>query len=296
MPKNVTPILVGLALVFSATLVGCGPNSESMCKKLEALEEKSPKKDKDKDADDKKDPKEKHADCVKNFDHVKEVSPEGYKKIATCVDMSDADAAGGCLFGVMLGDEKLKAESEKDMKKAMDDAEKKSKQDEEDKKKKSADKIAGWPGLATKNVDGKLKSYSGDNQYTNFTIQLPEKFEADPKASTETMIHYEMKGESDDPFFIGPSITIMQGLGAPDLDAELKVVEATKQNVVKKDKTDKGYVIETDGDLGVEVKVSVKNGENSIECSAHLYGDEQKAAKDKLMPWLEKLCTSIAIK
>jgi len=277
-------VAAGLFVAASLALVGCGQNSESMCKKLEALDAKNPKKDKDKD-EKKKDPKEEHADCVKNFDHIKEVSPEAYKKIGNCVDMSDPETAGACLLVVVLGDDKLK-----------EDSEKQSKKDEEDRKKKSAEKIAGWADIKGKATEISFKSLMEEGKTINLTADVPEGFEKDAGMSSDNSAAYMMKEDKDSLMFVTPQVTFRSSFGEPNLDEEVKSLEMLKQKPVKQEKTDKGYTLTSEGEMGLKAQVAVKNGENAVLCEASIYGDDAKPAKDKLLPWLEKICKSMTVK
>jgi hypothetical protein len=163
----------------------------------------------------------------------------------------------------------------------------------EDYEKKETDKIAAWPSQKTKTVEGTLKGF-GSDKHTPFTIELPESFQKSTTGSTETMITYEMK--EDGSYLIGPSITLRAGFGPPDVEEAVKLAGMTKDKVTKKETTANGYTVVTEGEFGIGVESAVKNGEGSLECSAHLYSEKQKAAKDQLVPWLEKICGSLAVK
>ncbi len=273
--KNHAILLAFSALAFAA---GCGPSSDAMCKKLEALEAKSDKKDKEK-----KDPKEEHDKCVKEFDHIEEVSPEGYKQIGKCTDLGTMDTAAGCLLGVVLGDEKLKADSEK-----------KSKEEEAERKKKEADTIAGWPSLKDKGFDGKVKPLLDDGAPLAFSITLAEGFEA-ADAKDDNFARYELKEKG---LFNTPSVTVMASMKTVTLDDEVKTAEMIKQKVVKKEQKGDGFLIETQGDSGgLDVTYYAKNGDKVLKCNSFFIEDDStKASKDKIVGWLEKLCSSLKVK
>lgn len=271
--------LLVVPLALAVALTGCSQNSDQMCTKLEALDAKSGKKDKD----DKTDPKEKHAKCVKDFDRIKEVSPDGYKKIGSCVSMSDADQAGACLLVVMLGDDKLAA-----------DAEKQSKEKAEEDKKKRAEKLAAWADAKTKSIDLTFKTF--DDKKVSVTAEVPATFEVEADSKTDMGATWKGPEDKTELFSNPPSCRFSAGFGAPDLDAELKIAEMLKQTFVKKDKTADGYVIAMTGDIGLSVKMSKKNDDSSIECDCHIYGEDAQAVKDKLLPWMEKTCASMKVK
>jgi hypothetical protein len=265
------------ALAFFA---GCGPSSEGMCKKLEALEAKSDKKDKDKE---KKDPKEEHDKCVKEFDHIKEVSPDAYKQIGKCTDLGTMDTAAGCMLGVVLGDEKLKADSEK-----------KSKEEEAARKKKEADTIAGWPSLKDKPFEGKVKSFSDGDAPIGFSITLADGFEPGD-GKDENFARYELKQKD---IFNTPSITIMPSMKGASLDDEVKTAEMIKQKVVKKEQKGDNFLIETQGDSGgLQIEYFAKSGDKVVKCSAFfLEDDSTKPSKDKIVAWIEKMCATLKVK
>jgi len=199
-----------------------------------------------------------------------------------CAEKSGWGEATGCIGDVVNKDSKVK-----------DAFESWSKKKEEERKKKELDKIKAWPDQKMKSVDGKLK---GSTSEVSFTIQLPESFKPAKDGGSDLIARYEMKDDSEE-FFVGPSVSVSMGFGPPDLDQEVKsATDIMKAKITKQDKTDKGYTLETESELGVNVKVAVKNGDSSIDCEAHLYSDEQKEAKDKLVPWLEKICQSLAVK
>ena len=97
------------ALSFMACLAwGCGPTPEKVCSKMESLAKNS----KDAPKDKKDDPKD-HDKCVADMEKMKKDDPESFKCVASCTDMSDGDAAMGCVMGCVLKSKSFQDEMKK---------------------------------------------------------------------------------------------------------------------------------------------------------------------------------------
>ena len=254
--------------LLALSTAACGKSPDAVCSKFEELEAKSDKKDK------KTPGKDEHDKCVKELTEMKEVSPEAYKCVVGCTEKDTEDAVMGCVLGCVLGDEKLKAASEK----------KSAKEKEE-----RAGKLLKIADAPSKSFDGKIKTF--DDKTLNFSISLGEGFAEDTKLASESMKSYELKSED----LFGPSVTISSGFDT-DLDKAVKQAGELKEKVIKQEKTDKGYILSTESDGMIKAEVLVKSGESVISCRANAFGDEYVKNKDKFLPWLEKMCSSLAIK
>jgi hypothetical protein len=239
----------------------------------------------EKDDDDKRKQRDLEAltSCMRDMEEVANASPDGFARIQRCVD-DNPSAGGGCVYSVVQSDPNLQAA-----------ATKQEKRKEEEKKKKKADSILAWADMKSKPFSGKLKSYDG--VVTNYTMQLPEAFSL-PDDKADSLAFFEWK--SPDPeIYISPSLHVSNGYGLPDLDTAVAMQGQLKHKVTKKEKLPDGYLIDSEDEDGksVEVKVSKKSGDyGSVECEASLSSEELLAAKAKLVPWLEKACSSLTPK
>jgi hypothetical protein len=173
---------------------------------------------------------------------------------------------------------------------------KQDKRKEERRKQARADSIGAWADMKTKTFTGKLKGYDGS--VTDYTIDLGEAFDLPAGRATDSLVMYDFKSPDPD-IFVGPHVSIRRGYGAPDLDSDVASEEQLHRKVTKKEKLDDGHVIVSESDDGssIEVKVSKKAGAyGSVHCDASLYSEDLVGAKDKLVPWLVKMCSSLTLK
>lgn len=247
---------------------GCKKTPEDICKKMDALEAKSDKKDKDSKKKD--DP----AACARELTKLQTDSPEAYACVAKCSESSVFDQASACAFACAVSDPKLKAKSEEKKK-----AEAAAKEQ----------KVAGWADLPLAEVKGTLSAPYGKKTPVGFTIQLAKGFAEASTGSSDAYRSYELKEPGE---YFGPTVSVSKGYSV-DLDSAIKSSEITKDTVVKKEKTANGYILNTESEHGMSTEVAVKIGDLTLQCRGHLSGDEAKKQKAKLVPWMEKMCTSM---
>lgn len=259
---------VFFTLIATSTLA-CSKSPEQICSKFEELEAKSDKKDK------KVVTKEDREKCKKDLLEMKEASPNAYSCVGVCADQSTNEAASGCMLLCVMGDEKLKAREEEKEKKA--EAER-------------AEKLVKVVDLPMKSVDGVIKSYEGKE--IKYSLSLADGFAEDKTIAADSMKTYELKVEE---LIAGPTVTIMPSF-QPDLDNDVKMAAELKEKVVKKEKTERGHILSTEGEGMLKAEVVVQSGKSALSCKATFFGDKAVEKKEKILPWLEKLCGSLTIK
>lgn len=93
----------------------------------------------------------------------------------------------------------------------------------------------------------------------------------------------------------GPTLTVMSRYSMPSIDEQVKQVSGSEK-VVKQESRADGFTVITESSYSLEVTIVKKigasdYGQQALECQTRISGDKAIAAKDKILPWLEKLCT-----
>lgn len=257
--------IVFIALV-AASVSACSKSPETICAKFEELEAKATEKDKTPTSKD---------DCIKEFTKMKEVSPEAFNCSGTCAGLSTKEDAMSCMMLCVLADPKIRAAEEEKSKKEAE---------------AQAEKLTKLTELPMKSYNGTIKTY--DDKKLDYSISLAEGFAEDTKLASDSMKNYELKVEGA---FVSPSITIMPSIGG-DLESDVKMAAELKEKVVKKEKLEKGHILTTEGEGMLKAEVVVVSGKTALSCKATIYGEKPVEKKDKFLPWLEKMCTSLTVK
>lgn len=197
--------------------------------------------------------------------------PATYWKIAECARKDDR--ARSCASEIKYSDENYKKGLELL---------------KEDIKKEKIEKVARITELKTTPVTLKARGYSDVER--SVTLDLPANLN-DGSATLPAFIQWK---ESDDAKK-GPSLTVRERYSMPSMDDALRSASASDK-IVKQEKTDQGYVIAIESSYSLEVSVVQKLPPNdysqpAMECEARFSDTKAIAAKDKILPWLEKLCS-----
>ena len=255
-------------VLFAVSVAGCSKTPEKICDRFAELEAKSGKE---------KPAEGERAKCVQDLAKMKETSPEAYDCVAACADQSTQEAAAGCTFACVLSDPKLKEAEQK-----QEDAAK----DASSAGSKELEKVLDQP---VKPIKGKMKTF--DDKPFSFSLSLAEGFTEDASMATDTIRSWDVKIPG---LLTGPNVTIMPTL-APDFERDVKQAAELKETVVKKEKTDKGHVLVTEDKGMLKAEVVVTAGARAVSCKASLYDETAVQQKDKFLPWLEKMCRSLAV-
>lgn len=261
-------------IVPLAALTGCGKSPKDVCGKYEELVKKESKGEKDEDM------KKGRERCEKELTEVKSASPKAWDCISKdCMGKEGLKAFGGCIESCTADDEALK-ELEKKQKK--------------DRAKEEEKKALAWVDASDKGFDAKLKLIFAEKT-VDYSITLKEGFK-ETKYSSENTRSYEMERPEDD-YYPTPNVSVDEAYGEDDPD---KVASNYKDDtVLKKEKSDSGFVLHLEGKSGVRVIVQIKQGETKLRCTAEMssYGDDLiKDNKTTFVPALEKLCKSLKLK
>jgi hypothetical protein len=255
-------------VLFAVSAIGCSKTPEKICDRFAELEAKSAKE---------KSQEGERAKCVQDLAKMKETSPEAYNCVAGCADQSTQEAAAGCTFACVLSDPKLK-EAEKKQEDAVNDASAAGS--------KELAKVVDQP---VKPIKGKMMTF--DDKPFSFSLALAEGFTEDASMATDTIRSWDVKIPG---LLTGPNVTLMPTL-APDFERDVKQAAELKETVVKKEKTDKGHVLITENKGMLKAEVVVTAGARAVSCKASLYDETAAQQKDKYLPWLEKMCRSLAV-
>lgn len=269
MPSRALAAAVMTALSLVLLVSGCKKSPKAFCKRLQDLS-KEDKKDDDKKKKHEMSDKEME-ECEKDMTEIKEVSPKGYDCMLSCLDLKTAEATFVCVFTCTADDEKIKEHNEK-----------KQQQKEEEREKKVAERAK----LKEKTFDGSVDAISGPD--VKFQITLVEGYSADDGGKSTSSFDFKPTEEMESS---GPSISVRSAY-KPDLDDAVKSA-GSKATIVKKSKTDTGYVLTYFDENSLEAKVVVSAGEAKLECDAHYYSRKAEKLKDDLLPFMEKMCSSV---
>lgn len=261
-------------IVPLAALTGCGKSPKDVCAKYEELVKKESKGEKDEDMS------KGRERCEKELTEVKSASPKAWDCISKdCMGKEGLKAFGGCIESCTADDEAIK-ELEKKQKK--------------ERAKEEEKKALAWVDASDKSFDNKLKLIFAEKTI-DYSITLKEGFK-EKEYSSESNRLYEVETAKDE-FYPTPSVEVDEAYGEDDPD---KVISIYKDDtVLKKEKTDNGFVIHLEGKSGVRIIVQMKQGDVKLRCSAEMrsYGDDLvKDNKATLVPALEKLCKSLKVK
>lgn len=209
--------------------------------------------------------------CEKFLVVLERDAPATFWKIASC--LHDEAKSRGCV-GELRQDDAFK--------KATDTL-------KEELKQERIAKFAAITELPTTPFALVLRNY-GDADRT-ITLNLPSNLTQDADKSIPAFLRWNDTVTAKD----GPSVTVMGRYTPPSLESAIAGISGSEK-VVKQEKTNDGFVLVTESSYSLEVSVVRRlppsdYGEQAIECKASLHGDKAIAAKDKILPWLEKLCT-----
>lgn len=268
-PSRALAAAVMTALSLILLVSGCKKSPKAFCKRLQELS-KEDKKDDDKKKKHEMSDKEVES-CEKDMTEIKEVSPKGYDCMLSCLDLKTSEATFVCVFTCSADDDKIKEHNKK-----------KQEKEEEDRAKKVADRAK----LKEKTFDGSVDSISGGAN--KFQITLVEGYSAEEGGKSSDSFDFKPSDESESS---GPSISVRSAY-KPDLDEAVKNA-GSKATIVKKEKTDTGFVLTYFDDNSLEAKVVVSAGEAKLECDSHFYNRNAEKLKDDLLPFMEKMCSSL---
>lgn len=154
-------------------------------------------------------------------------------------------------------------------------------------------KLLRFAAAPSKSFDGKLGIIDGkllEPKTLIYSLSLSEGFAEG--IETANRKRYELKDEDEDADPFGISVEISK-TPFSDLDERVKVVDG---KVVKQANTDKGYILLSEYERTIRAEVVMKSDENVIACEASATGEVYLKNKDKLLPWFEKMCSSLVIK
>ncbi len=207
--------------------------------------------------------------CAKMLVVLQRDAPATYWKLAECA--RNEDKARSCASDVKYNDEGYK--------KSIETLKEETKRDK-------IEKLAQITLLKTTPVVFKVRSY-GDER--TVTLDLPANLN---EGSDSLPAFIQWKETSDAKK--GPSLSVRDRYSMPTLEDALR--SASSDKVIKQEKTDQGYVLATETSYSLEVSVVQKlppsdYSQPAMECEARFADSRAIAAKDKIIPWLEKLCT-----
>lgn len=264
-------VCVALFTLSALSAGGCAETPEAICQRFEELEAKSGKADKKAPAEGDR------AKCVADLVKMKETSPEAYDCVGACAGQSTHEAASGCTFACVLTDPKLNEAEKK-----QDDAAK----DASDARGKELAKVVDQP---VKPIKGTMKTF--DDKPFTFTLSLAEGFTEDASMATDTIRSWDLKIPN---LLTGPNVTVMPTL-APDFERDVQQAAELKETVVKKEKLKDRHVITTESKGMLKAEVVVTAGARAVSCKATLFDEGAAKQKEKFLPWLEKMCSSLAV-
>lgn len=208
--------------------------------------------------------------CEKLMVVLQRDAPATFWELSACA--GESERASACASKIRLGDA---------YKKAIEVLK------EETKKDKIA-KLAALAELPTSTVTFKLSSYGyGDGDRT-VTMSLPSNL-AQPGADKALPAYLKWEGTPKN----GPSVSVRQRYSTPTLEEEVR--QHSSDKISKQEKVGDGFVVTLETSYSIEAIVVQKisggeYGAPAMECEARMSGERAIAAKDKLFPWLEKLC------
>ncbi|MFO0615469.1 MAG: hypothetical protein U0414_22945 [Polyangiaceae bacterium] len=208
--------------------------------------------------------------CVKTMVVLLRDASPTFWQLTSC--LRDKDSPRDCAMSLKLRDPAFK--------KAIETL-------KEEAKREQLEKVASITQLSTSPHTFKFGSYGAADH--SVTLDLPENLESTDK-ELSVFLNWKKTPNAKE----GPSLSVMQRYSMPSMEEEVK--DATGK-VTKQEKTTDGFVLVVESEYSLEVKVVKKSisteygGDQAIECNARFIDRRALAAKDRIAPWLEKLCT-----
>lgn len=225
------------------------------------------------DMDFSEDPAEqKNDNCEKMFVVLLRDAPATFWKVSSC--LHDDHKARGCVSEIRHGDETFK--------KALETLKVEVKQEK-------IAKFAEITQIKTAPFEAKLRSYGDADR--SVSVDLPSNLTDGEDKTLPAFLRWKDSPGAKD----GPTVTLMSRYSMPSMDEQVKQVSGSEK-VVKQESRPDGFTVITESSYSMEVTIvkrisSSDYGQQAVECQARLSGDKAIAAKEKLLPWLEKLCT-----
>ena len=255
------------ALALTLSIIGgCTKTPEELCRQLDAVEPSNTEAD--------------HGRCVRAYTRVKEVDRDAYQALTKCVSILDERPRGECIQKVWFYP-KIAADKQK-QRAARDDEKRKA--------------VSEFPSLElTKTFEGKVRLPG--KEPVAFKIHVPDPFkqhgtETDSTSVPDHLAYGDTYLADDDGFeSIEIVISASDDPTVQSVDAAMKATPDAE--ILKKAQTPTGFILETKSSVSVNLVVTAAVNGSTIKCWTTIDDDIEKDGASKLLPWLEKMCTSI---